>query len=276
MSLTLLSLASPAAAQFSASDLNGTWFMRGLVVGAAIDNGAAFANGTGPVTVHYQTISGTAIAGVDFLPLAGTLTFGPGVGSQLIPLVILNDVIAEGAETFTIQLSNPQPLGGLKLGPHAVKVFTIVDNDFGGSNIRFDAPVYSGDEGQKVTLTVRRDGGLGTTLTVNWRAVGGNALAGTDFTPAEGSVMFASTASAATFQITLASDAVVEGPEFALLALEVPAGAALLGTQSTTTLTIAGRTAPPIQFESATYSVLETAGAATIALVREGNLAWCG
>jgi len=46
MSLTLLSLASPAAAQFSASDLNGTWFMRGLVVGAAVDNGAAFANGT--------------------------------------------------------------------------------------------------------------------------------------------------------------------------------------------------------------------------------------
>ena len=276
MSLTLLSVASPAVAQFSASDLNGTWFMRGVVVGAAVDNAAAFANGTGPVTVHYQTISGTAIAGVDFVPLAGTLTFRPGVGSQLIPLVILNDVIAEGAETFTIQLSNPQPLGGLKLGPHAVKVFTIVDNDFGGSNIRFDAPVYSGDEGQKVTLTVRRDGGLGTTLTVNWRAVGGNALAGTDFTPAEGSVMFASTASAATFQITLACDAVVEGPEFALLALEVPAGAALLGTQSTTTLTIAGRTAPPIQFESATYSVLETAGAATIALVREGNLAWCG
>ena len=46
MSLTLLSLASPAAAQFSVSDLNGTWFTRGLVVGAAVDNGAAFANGT--------------------------------------------------------------------------------------------------------------------------------------------------------------------------------------------------------------------------------------
>ena len=88
--------------------------------------------------------------------------------------------------------------------------------------------------------------------------------------------MFVSTASAATFQITLASDAVVEGPEFALLALERAGRRRPLGPQSTTTLTIAGRTAPPIQFESATYSVLETAGAATIALVREGNLAWCG
>ena len=30
------------------------------------------------VTVHYQAVSGTAISGVDFLPLAGTLTFGAG------------------------------------------------------------------------------------------------------------------------------------------------------------------------------------------------------
>jgi hypothetical protein len=44
--LTLLCLASPAAAQFSASDLNGTWAVRGLVAGAAVDNGAAFATGT--------------------------------------------------------------------------------------------------------------------------------------------------------------------------------------------------------------------------------------
>ena len=209
---------------------------------------------------------------MDFQPLAGTLTFGAGVSSQLIPLVIVKDVIAEGPETFTIQLSDPLPLGLLKLGPEPVKVFTIADDDFGGSNVRFDAPAYSGDGGQTVSLTVRRDGGHGTTLTVSWRAVGGNALAGTDFSPAQGTVTFASTASAATFQITLATDTVVEGPEFALLALSVPPGAALLGEQSTATLTIVDRTPPPIQFESATYSVLETAGVAAISLVREGSL----
>ena len=60
---------------------------------------------------------------------------------------------------------------------------------------------------------------------------------------------FVSTASAATFQITLANDAVVEGPEFALLALSVPAGAAALGAQSTATLTIVDRT-PPRQSSS--------------------------
>lgn len=225
------------------------------------------------VTVNYQAISGTATSGVDFMPMAGTLTFGPNVGSQLIPLVIIRDIIAEGSETFVIQLSDPQPVGELRLGPAAAKTFTIGDDEFGGTNLRFDAPAYSGDEGQTVTLTVRRDGGLGTILAVDWKAVGGNALAGTDFTPASGTVVFGPAATAATFQITLANDTRVEGAEFALLALSVPAGAAELGPQSTATLTIGDRTPPaPIQFESATYSVLETAGVATISLVRGGDL----
>lgn len=225
------------------------------------------------VTVNYLAVSGTARSGEDFLPLSGTLTFNPGVKSQWIPLVVVKDLIAEGPETFTIQLSNPQPVGGLKLGLEVTMAFTIADDDFGGTNVRFGAPAYSGDEGKTVTLTVRRDGGLGATLTVGWKAVGGNALGGIDFTPAEGSVTFASTASAASFSITLSGDTVAEGSEFALLALSVPAGAATLGAQSTATLTIADRTPPPIQFESATYSVPESIGAATITLVREGSLA---
>src|SRR6185436_18975758 len=175
------------------------------------------------VTVNYLAVSGTARSGVDFLPLSGTLTFNPGVKSQWIPLVVVKDLIAEGPETFTIQLSNPQPVGGLKLGLEVTMAFTIADDDFGGTNVP----------------------------------------------PAEGSVTFASTASAASFSITLSGDTVAEGSEFALLALSVPAGAATLGAQSTATLTIADRTPPPIQFESATYSVPESIGAATITLVRE-------
>src|SRR5262249_54465874 len=162
----------------------------------------------------YQAISGTALSGEDFLPLAGTLTFNPGVRSLWLPLVVVKDIIAEGPETFTIQLTNPQPVGGLKLGLETSMVFTIADEDFGGTHVRFDAPSYSGEEGKTVTLTLRRDGGLGTILNVNWRAVGGNALAGVDFAPAEGNVTFPSTALAATFTVTLASDALVEGPEF--------------------------------------------------------------
>jgi hypothetical protein len=45
-SLTLVCLASPAAAQFSVSDLDGAWFVRGLVAGASVGNGAAFVTGT--------------------------------------------------------------------------------------------------------------------------------------------------------------------------------------------------------------------------------------
>ena len=69
------------------------------------------------VTVNYEAISETATSGVDFMPMAGTLTFGPNVRSQLIPLVIVRDIIAEGSETFTIRLSDPQPVGDCGSAP---------------------------------------------------------------------------------------------------------------------------------------------------------------
>jgi bacillolysin len=58
-----------------------------------------------PVTVDYQTVVGTAGA-ADFTAASGTLTFGPGAfGTVEVPLV--NDTLPEGAETFTLVLSNP-------------------------------------------------------------------------------------------------------------------------------------------------------------------------
>jgi hypothetical protein len=59
------------------------------------------------VTVQYATSDGTAGAGSDYAATSGTLTFTPGrpVHSILVPIV--TDAVAEGAETFTVTLSNP-------------------------------------------------------------------------------------------------------------------------------------------------------------------------
>lgn len=60
-----------------------------------------------PVTVAYASADGTALAGLDYTAVTGTVTFAAGVTSQTITVPILNDSVYEGAETFTINLSAP-------------------------------------------------------------------------------------------------------------------------------------------------------------------------
>ena len=60
------------------------------------------------VSVDYLTVNGTALAGVDFQQVTGTLTFKPGETVRMISIPILDDeIIEKGDETFTISFSNP-------------------------------------------------------------------------------------------------------------------------------------------------------------------------
>jgi len=62
---------------------------------------------TQTVTVHYATSNGTATAGVDYISVAGTITFAPGETQKVITVPVKSDSLTEAAETFTIMLSNP-------------------------------------------------------------------------------------------------------------------------------------------------------------------------
>jgi len=78
---------------------------------------------TKTITVQYATANGTAAAGLDYTSVTGTLTFNPGVTSQVINIPILNDSINEADETFTLTLSSPT---NVNLGT-ATTVTTITD-----------------------------------------------------------------------------------------------------------------------------------------------------
>ncbi|MGH2522845.1 MAG: choice-of-anchor Q domain-containing protein, partial [Anaerolineales bacterium] len=65
-------------------------------------------------TVDYATSDGTALAGQDYLPATGTLTFAPGVTGQTIPITILNNPANTASRALTLTLSNPT---GVVLGP---------------------------------------------------------------------------------------------------------------------------------------------------------------
>ena len=58
------------------------------------------------VTVDYATADGTAKAGEDYTAASGTLTFARGETSKTVAVAVLDDAKDEGAETFTLRLSN--------------------------------------------------------------------------------------------------------------------------------------------------------------------------
>ncbi len=60
-----------------------------------------------PVTVSYATADGSAIAGRDYLPAEGTLTFAPGVIEQRFSVSTIDDGKREGGKTVLLTLSDP-------------------------------------------------------------------------------------------------------------------------------------------------------------------------
>ena len=59
------------------------------------------------VTVAYETLDGTAVAGVDYTSTSGTLRFDAGETRTTLAVPTLEDATAEETEGFTVQLSEP-------------------------------------------------------------------------------------------------------------------------------------------------------------------------
>jgi hypothetical protein len=62
-----------------------------------------------PVSASYATgvTAGTATAGVDYLPVNGSVIFAPGETSKTIDVPVIGDTFRERNETFFVTLSNP-------------------------------------------------------------------------------------------------------------------------------------------------------------------------
>ena len=61
---------------------------------------------SGTVEVSYATADGTATAGADYTRTGGELRFAPGETAKTVSVPVLDDVVDEGEETFTLRLTN--------------------------------------------------------------------------------------------------------------------------------------------------------------------------
>jgi photosystem II stability/assembly factor-like uncharacterized protein len=85
----------------------------------------ATSDGAGASNCNLQN-SGVANSRCDYETTAGTLTFAAGETSKTILIPLIDDVYAEGSESFTMTLSSP---GGAALGSPGVAPVNIGDDD---------------------------------------------------------------------------------------------------------------------------------------------------
>jgi len=86
-----------------------------------------YATSDGAGLQNCSVVNGKASSKCDYLAAIGVLKFGAGETSKNIPIEIIDDAYAEGAETFNITLSNPSSLA--VLGSTSSATVTINDND---------------------------------------------------------------------------------------------------------------------------------------------------
>jgi Ca2+-binding RTX toxin-like protein len=187
-----------------------------------------------PVTVDYAVLAGTATAGTDFTAATGSLTFSPGETTQTISVPVKADGVIEGAETFTVQLSNPL---GATLA--AAKGTGTLQNDDNAELSIADVEIVEDNSGSRdAVLTVLLSAASTQTVTVNYATANGSATAGSDYTARAGTLTFAPGITSQQIKVPVIGDTAVEPDETFTVALSNPQNATVSASAGTATVII--------------------------------------
>jgi subtilisin-like proprotein convertase family protein len=261
-----LEIDTPGSVQFSAAS-----FGAGENSGTATISATRIGGSKGVVCADYASSDGTAGAPADYTATSGQLCWANGnIAPKTFTVPIVNDTLAESAESLNLTLSNPT--GGAVIGSPNPATLTILDDEVAGA-LQFSAPEYSVDEdGGTATITVERVGGADGAVCANYATSDGTANAGVHYGTVTGSVCWADGDSTPkTFTVPIIDNTAVEVPNKTVnLALSSPTSPATLGVPNTAVLTIVENDVG-LAFSAPLFRVGETEGAATITLRRIGG-----
>ncbi|MFO0881408.1 MAG: Calx-beta domain-containing protein [Gemmataceae bacterium] len=159
---------------------------------------------TQPVTVDYFTDPSNAIAGVDYVSTAGTLTFQPGELVKTISVEILPDTIYEPTEYFYVKLANPTTAGMYYLAGTG----SINNDDAIPSVLIGSIEVTEPDAGQtgSAVYTVTLSSLTYQTVNVFYTTKVASAAPGEDYTSVSGVLTFAPGEISKTISVPLLGD----------------------------------------------------------------------
>ena len=114
---------------------------------------------SGPLTVQY-VVAGTATAGADYQPLAGTVLFGAGAASATITVTPIDDELLESNESVVVTLSAGSGYG---VGSPASASIAIVSDDLPPDLVvqAITAPATGGADADLVVADTTKNQGTG-------------------------------------------------------------------------------------------------------------------
>ena len=186
-----------------------------------------------PLSVSYRTMDGTALAGVDYQSVNGTLVFTNGMITNTISVPIFNNTLVNGNHTFTVLLTNATAPG--QITAPSVQSVVIVDSN---SGLRFSQSAYTVfKNGVFANINVFRTGYTDSVVSVNCLVTNGTALNGVNFIATNALLVFSNGVTTQTIAVPIIANSQVQPNLVALLQLLNPTNAYLV-PPSAATLTI--------------------------------------
>jgi hypothetical protein len=223
-----------------------------------------------PVSVDYSTADGTAIAGSDYAPASGTLTFAPGEAEKTFEVQLLNDQLDEDDETIVVRLSNQT--NNVPLSEPSIAVVTIADDDQPPTVTVDDKSVLEGNSGlTAATFTVRLSEPSGRTTRVQVNTAPGSATSGTDFRSVSGQLTLSPGRVSATVTVSVIGDTIAEEDETFTLNLSAPSNVTIGRGQAVGTILDDDSSPPRARFAATQLTVGEGSGRANVTVMRTGD-----
>ena len=167
------------------------------------------------VTVEYRTVAdGSAIAGVDFTEVFGTLTFLPGETQKTIQITNRYAATDESDENFSLELHSPDnaTLAGDDVSLKATGV--ILDSNGSANNLALfvSDPIVTETDGagRFAIFEIRLSTPSANTITMDYATADGTAIAGSDYTATSGTISFAPGQTVASVAVPITGDTVAE------------------------------------------------------------------
>jgi hypothetical protein len=139
------------------------------------------------LTVDYVTTDGSAVAGVDYESVSGTLTFNPGQSVKTIDVTVLGDLEIESTETFAVNLFNPS--SSRFIDSRGTGLIYDDPEGFVVSDATLIAGSSVGDVGVAQFAVTLRDQ-ITAPITVNYTTTDDTAIAGEDYVATSGQLTF--------------------------------------------------------------------------------------
>ena len=222
-----------------------------------------------PASIDFLTTNGTAIPGIDYLPVGPiTVGFPTGQSSNVVFIPVLHETNAFGPSTVGLKLTNAQ--NALLFSPSTATLTILEVDNLPGSLFFAQTNVFVSEGAGSVTLNVLRTNGHSGVVTVNYDTVPGTATPGLKYTTTSGILSFADGETNKTITIPILQETNVEGNTAFTLALSAPSGGAAVVGALAANITIVDDDVG-VAFSSPIYIANETDGSLIVTVNRVGT-----